>query len=424
MGEANGFMKYDRELPKRRPIPVRVLDWQEVYEDFPPDKVRTQGARCMDCGIPFCHTGCPLGNLIPEWNDLVYRDQWQGASERLHATNNFPEFTGRLCPAPCEAACVLGINEPPVTIKQIEVEIVDRAWEEGWLPAHHPEKRTGKRVAVVGSGPAGLAAAQQLTRAGHEVVVYERADRIGGLLRYGIPEFKMEKRHLDQRIAQMEAEGTEFRTNANVGENVPVDEVLAADAVVLAGGATAWRDLPIPGRELSGVYQAMEYLPWSNKVQEGDLDRVAGHRRGQTCGHHRRGRHRCRLPGHCDPSRRDERAPVRDPSPSARSASGRATLADVPDDLPRCVRARRGRRARLRGEHRMFPRRRRRQPPCAARAPGRAVDRRRAHDVREGRGLGLRAAVRGRVPGDGVRRPAAPRPARTARRRARTSAAT
>ena len=271
MGEANGFMKYERELPKRRPIPVRVLDWQEVYEDFPPDKVRTQGARCMDCGIPFCHTGCPLGNLIPEWNDLVYRDQWQGASERLHATNNFPEFTGRLCPAPCEAACVLGINELPVTIKQIEVEIVDRAWEEGWVAPHHPDERTGKRVAVVGSGPAGLAAAQQLTRAGHDVVVYERADRIGGLLRYGIPEFKMEKRHLDQRIAQMMAEGTEFRTDANVGENVPVDEVLAADAVVLAGGATAWRDLPIPGRELSGVYQAMEYLPWSNKVQEGDL---------------------------------------------------------------------------------------------------------------------------------------------------------
>jgi glutamate synthase (NADPH) small chain len=271
MGETTGFMKYDRELPKRRPIPVRVLDWNEVYEDFPPEKVRTQGARCMDCGIPFCHTGCPLGNLIPEWNDLVYRDRWQSASERLHATNNFPEFTGRLCPAPCEAACVLGINEPPVTIKQIEVEIVDRAWEEGWLPPVQPEQRTGKCVAVVGSGPAGLAAAQQLTRAGHAVVVYERADRIGGLLRYGIPEFKMEKRHLDQRLAQMAAEGTEFRTNANVGDNVPVDEVLAYDAVVLAGGATAWRDLPVSGRELSGIYQAMEYLPWSNKVREGDL---------------------------------------------------------------------------------------------------------------------------------------------------------
>ncbi|MGQ0824180.1 MAG: glutamate synthase subunit beta [Actinomycetota bacterium] len=271
MGETTGFMKYDRELPKRRPIPVRVLDWQEVYEDFPPDKVRTQGARCMDCGIPFCHTGCPLGNLIPEWNDLVYRDQWLAASERLHATNNFPEFTGRLCPAPCEAACVLGINEPPVTIKQIEVEIVDRAFEEGWVTPVLATHATGKRVAVVGSGPAGLAAAQQLTRAGHAVVCYERADRIGGLLRYGIPEFKMEKRHVDRRIAQMEAEGTEFRTSANVGANVPVAELEEYDAVVLAGGATAWRDLPVPGRELDGIYQAMEYLPWANKVQQGDL---------------------------------------------------------------------------------------------------------------------------------------------------------
>jgi glutamate synthase (NADPH/NADH) small chain len=224
----------------------------------------------MDCGIPFCHTGCPLGNLIPEWNDLVYRDDWRAASERLHATNNFPEFTGRLCPAPCEAACVLGINEPPVTIKQIEVEIVDRAWEEGWIAPVVPVTKTGKRVAVVGSGPAGLAAAQQLTRAGHDVTVYERADRIGGLLRYGIPEFKMEKRHLEQRVEQMRAEGTEFRVSANVGGNVPVSEIGGCDAVVLAGGATAWRDLPVPGRELAGIYQAMEYLPPSNRVQEGD----------------------------------------------------------------------------------------------------------------------------------------------------------
>src|SRR5262245_51528304 len=272
MGDTRGFMKYDRELPKRRPIPVRVLDWKEVYEDFPTDKVRTQGARCMDCGIPFCHTGCPLGNLIPEWNDLVYHDRWQGASDRLHATNNFPEFTGRLCPAPCEAACVLGINEPPVTIKQIEVEIADAAWERGLVQPVIAEVKTGKRVAVVGSGPAGLAAAQQLTRAGHDVTVFERADRIGGLLRYGIPEFKMEKRHLDQRIGQMEAEGTTFVTNANVGENVPVDDLKQFDAVALAGGATAWRDLPVPGRELDGIYQAMEYLPWGNRVQEGDLD--------------------------------------------------------------------------------------------------------------------------------------------------------
>jgi glutamate synthase (NADPH/NADH) small chain len=271
VGEANGFMKYDRELPKRRPIPVRVLDWQEVYEDFPLDKVRTQGARCMDCGIPFCHTGCPLGNLIPEWNDLVYRDQWYQASERLHATNNFPEFTGRLCPAPCEAACVLGISEPPVTIKQIEVEIIDKAWDDGNVIPVLAERKTDKHVAVVGCGPAGLAAAQQLTRAGHAVTVYERADRLGGLLRYGIPEFKMEKRHLDRRVEQMEAEGTTFRTSANVGENVPTDELRQYDAVVLAGGATAWRDLPVPGRELNGIYQAMEYLPWANKVQEGDI---------------------------------------------------------------------------------------------------------------------------------------------------------
>ncbi|GIU88256.1 MAG: dihydropyrimidine dehydrogenase subunit A [Acidimicrobiia bacterium] len=251
---------------------MRIRDWKEVYEDFPPEKVRTQGARCMDCGIPFCHMGCPLGNLIPEWNDLVYRDHWRAALERLHATNNFPEFTGRLCPAPCEAACVLGINEPPVTIKQIEVEIIDRGFDEGWVQPVVPSKKTGKRVAVVGSGPAGLAAAQQLTRAGHDVTVFERADRIGGLLRYGIPEFKMEKRHLDRRLRQMEAEGTTFVTNANVGDNVPVEDLRQYDAVVLAGGATAWRDLPVPGRELDGVHQAMEYLPWANRVQEGDLE--------------------------------------------------------------------------------------------------------------------------------------------------------
>jgi glutamate synthase (NADPH/NADH) small chain len=273
MGEATGFLKYGRETPTRRPVPVRLRDWKEVYEPFPAEHLQTQAARCMDCGIPFCNNGCPLGNLIPDWNDLVYRSHWKEAIERLHATNNFPEFTGRLCPAPCEAACVLGINQDPVAIKQVEVTIVERAWDEGWIQPMVAAEKTGKKVAVVGSGPSGLAAAQQLTRAGHDVVVFERADRIGGLLRYGIPEFKMEKRFLDRRLEQMEAEGTKFRTNVNVGVDVTAEQLRSEfDAVVLAGGATAWRDLPIPGREFTGVYQAMEFLPLANKVQEGDLD--------------------------------------------------------------------------------------------------------------------------------------------------------
>ncbi|MGA0766166.1 MAG: glutamate synthase subunit beta [Ilumatobacteraceae bacterium] len=272
MGEPTGFLKWDRQTPKRRRIPVRVQDWKEVYEPFPVDELTRQAGRCMDCGIPFCNNGCPLGNLIPDWNDLVYRGNWRDAIERLHATNNFPEFTGRLCPAPCESACVLGINSDAVTIKQVEVEIIDRAWREGWVTPQVPSQKTGKRVVVIGSGPAGLAAAQQLTRVGHDVLVLERADRIGGLLRYGIPEFKMEKINIERRIKQMSTEGTIFRTNATVGENVDIDVLLAShDAVVLACGATNWRDLNVQGRELNGIHQAMEYLPPANKVQQGDF---------------------------------------------------------------------------------------------------------------------------------------------------------
>ena len=272
MGDVKGFLKHGRRTPSRRSVGVRVLDWHEVYEEFPVQEIRDQASRCMDCGIPFCNGGCPLGNLIPDWNDLVYRNSWREAIDRLHATNNFPEFTGRLCPAPCEAACVLGINADPVTIKQVELEVIERAWAEGWVTPVMPTTVTGKRVAVVGSGPAGLAAAQQLTRAGHGVTVYERDDRVGGLLRYGIPEFKMEKRFLDRRLDQMEEEGTEFVVNADVGVDPTADRLLDDfDAVVLAAGATQWRDLPIPGRHLDGIHQAMEFLPMANRVQFGDM---------------------------------------------------------------------------------------------------------------------------------------------------------
>ena len=271
MGKVTGFMEHTREMPQRRPPAERIKDWFEIYLPFPEDKIRTQGARCMDCGVPFCHTGCPLNNIIPDWNDLVWRGRWKEAVRQLHATNNFPEFTGRICPAPCEAACVLGINEPAVTIKQIEKTIIDRAFEEGYIRPEPASVRTGKRVAVVGSGPAGLAAAQQLARAGHDVTVFEKSDRIGGLLRYGIPNFKMEKHLIDRRLEQMRAEGVRFQVNAHVGVNVPVEDLRKQfDAVLLAGGAEQPRDLPMPGRDLKGIHFAMEFLPQQNHRCEGD----------------------------------------------------------------------------------------------------------------------------------------------------------
>lgn len=271
MGKVTGFLEFQRETIGRRPVAERLNDWFEVYQPLPEDQVKLQGARCMDCGVPFCHTGCPLTNLIPDWNDLAYRGRWKEAIRALHATNNFPEFTSRICPAPCEAACVLGINEPPVSIKTIERAIIDHAWNEGWIKPETPTERTGKRVAVVGSGPAGLAAAQQLARAGHLVTVFEKADRIGGLLRYGIPDFKMEKHLIDRRMEQMKAEGVTFRTNAHIGVDISVKDLRREfHAVLLAGGAEAPRDLKVPGRQLKGIYFAMEYLPLNNKRNAGD----------------------------------------------------------------------------------------------------------------------------------------------------------
>jgi glutamate synthase (NADPH) small chain len=271
MGKDTGFLEFTRELAPRRPVTQRVNDWFEIYLDFPEEKLRTQGARCMDCGVPFCQTGCPVNNLIPDWNDLIYRGRWKEAVRQVHATNNFPEFTGRICPAPCEASCVLGINQPPVTIKQIEKNIVERGFYEGWIHPEPPKVRTGKRIAIIGSGPAGLAAAQQLCRAGHTVVVFEKSDRIGGLLRYGIPQFKLEKHILDRRLEQMSAEGVKFVTDAEVGKNIAAEDLQNEfDAILLAGGAEHPRDLNIPGRELKGIHFAMDFLTQQNRRCQGD----------------------------------------------------------------------------------------------------------------------------------------------------------
>ncbi len=271
MGKITGFLEEPRVKQPYRPVEERIQDWNQVMQAWPVEPLKKQASRCMDCGIPFCHEGCPLGNLIPDWNDLVYRDQWMEAIKRLHATNNFPEFTGTLCPAPCEGSCVLGINDDAVTIKAVELTIIDKAWENGWIKPEVAEVKTGKKIAIVGSGPAGLAAAQQLARAGHDVTLFERDDRIGGLLRYGIPEFKMEKKRLDRRLEQMESEGVIFKTNAHVGKNVSIKYLKKEfDALLLTGGATDARDLPAEGRELNGIHQAMEFLPMQNKLCEGD----------------------------------------------------------------------------------------------------------------------------------------------------------
>ena len=362
MGDPKGFLTTPRELPVRRPVDLRLRDWREVYEDFPRTDLEAQAGRCMNCGIPFCHQGCPLGNLIPEWNDLVYRHDWREATERLHATNNFPEFTGTLCPAPCEAACVLAINSDAVTIKQVEIEIIDRAWDEGWVPPQKAETRTGKKVAVVGSGPSGLAAAQQLTRVGHDVVVFERADRIGGLLRYGIPEFKMEKARLDRRLAQMRDEGTIFKASVDVGTDVTAEQLRARVRRGRARGRGHRVARPARARPGSQGRLPGDGVPAVGQPRAaGRHRRAADLRRGQARRDHRRRRHRRRLPRHVAPAGRRVGHPAGDHADAAGEAHRGHALADLPDGLPRLVGARGGRRAAVLGQHHRVRRRRARQ---------------------------------------------------------------
>ena len=408
MGDPKGFLKTARELPRRRPVDVRLTDWREVYEPFAAERAERQAARCMDCGIPFCHHGCPLGNLIPEWNDLVYKADWAAAADRLHATNNFPEFTGRLCPAPCEAACVLGINAEPVTIKQVEVEIIDRAWADGGVVPMPPAALSGFSVAVVGSGPAGLAAAQQLTRAGHAVTVFERDDAPGGLLRYGIPEFKMEKSHLDRRLAQMSAEGTVFSMRRRRGVGGAARGLFRGGA----GGRRAGRPGPAGAGPRAVRHPPGDGVPAPGEPARARVPDLGG---GQARGDHRRRRHRRGLPRHGAPAGCAVGHPAGDHAEAAPGAPGEPAVADVPDDLPGRLGARGGRRARLRRLDRGVPGR-------PVRGGARAAADRGGHGgraLRAGARLGPGDPVRAGAAGDGLHRRRAAGAAGRPRRRVR-----
>ena len=373
MGKPTGFMEKGRRTPDRVPIAERVGNYREFYRSWTEQQAREQGGRCMNCAVPFCHQGCPLGNLIPDWNDLVYRGQWQDALEALHATNNFPEFTGRICPAPCEASCVLAINQDPVTIEHIEKAISDRGWENGWIVPRPPEGRTGKRVAVVGSGPAGLAAAQQLNRAGHHVTVFERAERIGGLLSLGIPDFKLEKHIVQRRVDQMSEEGVKFKTGVHVGRTMPISDLTSEfDAVCLTGGSTVPRDLHVPNRDLGGIHFAMDYLTQQNRLMAGDHIPAGGahHRRGQAGPHSRWRRHRGRLPRHSPQAGRRGRAPAGDTAGASDGADSRQPLARMAEDSHVVGSPRGGRHTRLQHPDQALLRHRRRGQKAPRRSPG------------------------------------------------------